>query len=291
MSSIGEVVFNDHGEDITVERALDGFLTCQITFVNNHPTVSIGLGRPRGLYAGSGKAQYAIDSIEVELLALSQTRQLLIDRLWMGQEPTQTIPKNLYRRDLQGWNSQHPFLSETIELLRPSLIVEIGVWKGGSVVFMANELKKKSLAAQVVAVDTWLGSSEHWTGPEREELNLLNGHPMLYYTFLSNLLGEEVSNYVVPVPVDSLNAAQILRSLSLRPSMVHLDGGHDYGSVMADLGAWWPLLEPGGAFIGDDYFAAELWPEVKLAFDNFFSDLQLTPIENVDGKCRIWKPR
>ena len=47
--------------------------------------------------------------------------------------------------DLQGWNSQHIYLSDAITALRPAVIVEIGVWKGGSTVFMANELKKHAL--------------------------------------------------------------------------------------------------------------------------------------------------
>ena len=76
----------------------------------------------------------------------------------------------------------------------------------------------------------------------------------------------------------------------LTPGVVHLDGGHDYTAVSADLKLWWERLASGGILIGDDYFDRErLWPEVRQAFDDFFGRLAL-PLEHAGGKCRIRKP-
>jgi hypothetical protein len=59
--------------------------------------------------------------------------------------------------------------------------------------------------------------------------------------------------------------------------------------VTADLRAWWPLLAPGGVFIGDDYPG---WVSVQKSFDDFFGALGLSPlpIENDGIKCRVRKP-
>jgi predicted O-methyltransferase YrrM len=122
------------------------------------------------------------------------------------------------------------------------------------------------------------------------DLSILNGHPALYYKFLSNVIHEGVADYVLPMPIDSLNAAQVLSSLNIKPDMIHLDGGHDYESVMADLRVWWPMLAQGGTLVGDDYYMNGTWATVRAAFDDFFGVLNLTPIENTAGKCRVRKP-
>jgi hypothetical protein len=51
------------------------------------------------------------------------------------------------------------------------------------------------------------------------------------------------------------------------------------------------VLAPGGVLIGDDYLDTGMWASVRLAFDDFFGALGLTPIENIAGKCRVRKPR
>jgi hypothetical protein len=286
----GATVLNEGAEEILVERLSNGFLATTIVFENRHHTLSFGTGKPRGLYQGTGVDQYHLKSIEVELLPRNHIRKMIIDKLWNGNDPFRDLPRNLFQHDLQGWNSQHAYLSDTVASLRPTVIVEIGVWKGGSTVFMATEVKKRALSSVVIAVDTWLGSSEHWVGNSNADLCFVNGYPALYYKFLSNVIHAEVADYVLPLPVDSLNAAQILRSLNVNPGMIHLDGGHDYESVTADLRAWWPVLAPGGMLIGDDYYADGTWATVRAAFDDFFAAHKLVPIENSGGKCRIHKP-
>ncbi len=285
----GNTVLNEGGAHTSVERQPDGFLLATIIFDNRHPTLSFGTGKPRGRYQGRGADQYILRSIGVELLPLNPVRQHLVNRLWKGRDPICGLPHNLYDYDLQGWNSQHSYLGDAIAALRPDVIVEIGVWKGGSTVFMANELKKHGLASVVVAVDTWLGASDHWTGPFMEDLSFLNGYPAVYYKFLSNVIRSGVADFVLPLPMDSLNAAAVLKSQNIRPAMIHLDAGHDYDSVMADLRVWWPLLTPGGILVGDDYYTSGVWPGVRQAFDNFFSALNLIPIEHEVGKCRVYK--
>lgn len=290
IDKVGTVVISDGADEVLIERRADGFYTATIVFDNHHPTLNIGMGKPGGQYHGTGTDQYHLKSIEVELLPVNPARQTMVGKLWRGSDPFRGLPGNLFEFDLQGWNSQHPYLSESIAELRPKVILEIGVWKGGSTVFMANELKKHALSSVVIAVDTWLGSSEHWMGQSNSDLSFLNGRPALYYKFLSNVIHAKVADYVVPLPIDSLNAAEILRIAGVRPELIHLDGGHDYESVMADLRVWWSVLAPGGVLIGDDYYSNGVWPTVRQAFDDFFSGLKLLPIMHSEGKCRVQKP-
>jgi glycosyltransferase involved in cell wall biosynthesis len=216
-------------------------------------------------------------------------RSYLISRVWRGSDPVLQVCPNLYEYDLQGWNSEHRYLAESIAELKPASVLEVGVWKGGSTIFMANEIKRLCINSVVIAVDTWLGSSEHWLTSDFSQISFLSGYPALYHKFISNVVRSNVGEYILPMPMDSLNAAKVLKCLGARLTVIHLDGGHDYESVAADLRAWWPLLADGGVLIGDDYFANGLWPDVKRAFDDFFEGLNINSIENADGKCRIYK--
>jgi hypothetical protein len=286
----GVIAFSEGAEEVRVQHHDDGFLEVTITFINQHDTISIGTGKPRGQYAGTGTDQYIFKSIEIELRPINEVRQMLVERLWRGNDPFRAFPSNLFEHDLQGWGSQHPYLSEALELLRPSVIVEVGVWKGASTIFMAEAAKRLGLSSVIIAVDTWLGSSEHWLRPQHfAHLPFFGGYPALYYKFLSNVAREGLCDYVLPIPVASIGAAEILSRLEVTADVIHLDAAHDYDSVIGDLRAWWPVLAPGGLLIGDDYRLSGDWQNVRKAFDDFFQPLGI-PIENARGKCRLRKP-
>jgi len=78
---------------------------------------------------------------------MTGTRDTLLKRIWRGQDPFLNYPALLYRQDRQGWGSSHPYLTEAIEALRPSVVVEVGVWKGGSTISLASTMKAMNLDA------------------------------------------------------------------------------------------------------------------------------------------------
>ncbi len=219
-------------------------------------------------------------------------RRHVIDRLYRGVDPIGGIPAGLYARDLQGWNSQHPFLADAVSRHRPRIAVEIGVWKGGSTVSMARAMQRLELDAVVIAVDTWLGSWDHWVQDKWfPEIALLNGYPALFHKFAANIVGEGLQAHVVPLPLDSANAAEVLSRFGLSAGVIHIDGGHDYAAVRADLERWWPLLLPGGAMILDDYIAdGSVWPEVKRAVEEFFAHTPHASFEALHPKALVVKP-
>jgi predicted O-methyltransferase YrrM len=224
------------------------------------------------------------------------TRQNILDQLFFGRDPLKDFPKGRFPTDLQGWHSQHAYLTRAIDEVRPKIVVEVGVWKGASVVTMAKEIARLKLDAVVIAIDTWLGSSEHYLWEKFiPDLDFEFGYPRLYHKFAANICNEGLQDQVVPLPLDSINGFQLLKAKGIRPDVLHIDAGHDYLSVMADLKAWWPELKAGGALVGDDYFKKPLigagkWPEVRQAFDEFFATTPHTKFESGDGKCYVSKP-
>jgi predicted O-methyltransferase YrrM len=218
---------------------------------------------------------------------MTAVRDDLIRTLWRGEDPLANAPR--LARDAVGWpSSQHRYLTGAVSELRPRLVVEIGVWKGVSCIVMAHRAKQLGLDCAVIAVDTWLGTAEQFRrDPGCGEMTTLHGYPQVYFTFLSNLKHYDVADIVVPVPLDSTNAAVLIRQEGLSADLVHIDAGHDYMSVKNDLILWWPALAPGGILIGDDYYTDGNWPGVRQAFDEFFR----RPLEHEGGKCRVRKPR
>ena len=171
--------------------------------------------------------------------------------------------------DLQGWRgSTHPLLDAVIREFRPATIIEIGVWKGRSVVHMARVALAIGLTPRIYAVDTWLGSPEHWTNDAmRADLRLRNGYPTLYETFLKNIRAEGLDAVIEPVPMPSETAAVVFARKGVKADLIHSDGGHEFESVLRDLTQFYPLLSENGVIVGDDYGTG--WRGVKRAFDRF----------------------
>lgn len=219
------------------------------------------------------------------------SRQRLVDGIWRGVDPLKAVQLESGRPDMQGWQSYHRYLSQEIQRLKPEIIVEIGVWKGLSSIHMAKILREHNIPGLVIAIDTWLGGWDHWESPEWfGHLGLKDGHPTIYQTFLNNIFYDHVQEHVLPLALDSINAAHVLKKFAIQPTLIHLDGAHDYAAVKNDLDHWWPLLAPGGSLIGDDYHDHGLWPDVQRAFDDFRARTPTEHFEYGDGKCLLRKP-
>lgn len=221
----------------------------------------------------------------------SLVHQELIDRIWRGRDPYADVAIAPLPSDVQGWGSSHPFLTDVFDICKPRVVVEVGVWKGGSTITMARRMRDLGLDSVVLAVDTWLGAWDHWTKDEYfADLFDKNGRQTLYRSFLSNIVHEGLQKYVIPMPLDSLNAAYVVKMMNIESSIIHLDAAHDYEAVSKDLVHWWPTLQVGGVLIADDYDPqGVVWPPVKEAVDDFLkrtphSDFSVTPY-----KCRFRK--
>lgn len=168
--------------------------------------------------------------------------------------------------DLQGWASDSPVFDFVIQNFKPARIIEVGSWKGRSAINMAKICKKMGLDSEILCIDTWLGSVEHWTH-EDENLPISkfrNGRPIIYDQFLSNVIHSEMTNFITPFPIDSINGALTLQKLGIKADLIYIDAGHEYDSVKADLLYYSKLVAEGGLLLGDDWFH----PPIKKAVED-----------------------
>ena len=219
------------------------------------------------------------------------TRQDLIAALWHGRDPFADPPADLRPADLQGWRSVHPYLEEAVTEIRPRVVIEIGTWKGASALYLARTMAERNVAGTVIAVDTWLGAVDHWADEALfAELGTEHGYPSLYRTFLANVVRDGMTDRIVPLPLDSVNAAELLRLRGVTADVIHLDAGHEEASVTADLRAWWPVLRPGGLLIAYDYDRlGGRFPGVTRAVDAFCSEAGVRGPWSLRGKCKFIK--
>lgn len=189
--------------------------------------------------------------------------------------------------EVQGWNWDHFYFREAIQKYRPKLIANVGNWKGASTIFLAQQLLNLGLDSTIVAIDTWLGNFDHllscdWSSCLYDNL----GIPILYKQFLENINRRELTEWVLPVPMDPHNSAIFFQYNKVSFDLIHLDFSHDYYGTLRDLSDWWPLLNQEGELIGNNYYEDNsTWPEIKRAFDDFFK----RQIECHSGKCRVIK--
>ena len=172
--------------------------------------------------------------------------------------------------DFQGWSSTSPIFEEVIKELQPKLIIEVGTWKGCSAIHMAKTCLKYYDDFEIICIDTFLGSVEHWLDQGGALFNgLKNGRPMIYEQFLSNVVHSNLQRYITPLPIDSSNGYEILSKLDVQADLIYIDAAHDYVSVRLDLTHYANCLRSGGYLLGDDWFHE---PIKQAAYDTFESE-------------------
>jgi cephalosporin hydroxylase len=167
---------------------------------------------------------------------------------------------SLLPKDDQGWGSTDSSFEEIIKRIKPKRIFEVGSWKGGSAINMANLAMREGAATEeleIVCIDTWLGSVEHY---DMEMFNSFrkNGRPLLYEQFLSNIVHEQKTDIITPFPIDSVNASECLKKWEFQADLVYIDAGHDYNSVRTDLTLYSTLVRVGGYILIDDWHHAPI---------------------------------
>lgn len=174
--------------------------------------------------------------------------------------------------DLQGWASTDGSFKELIEKIKPKTIVEVGTWKGASAVNMAKLALEQGILPdelEVVCVDTFLGSVEHYTMLSTFNTeNRKHGRPVIYEQFLSNIVHQDLTNVITPFPIDSGNGALALNDWKVQADLVYVDAAHDFEYVQVDFIRYANILRPGGYMLIDDWHHQP----IKEAAKNIFGE-------------------
>ena len=167
-------------------------------------------------------------------------------------------------RDIPGWFQWRRHQEEAAAHFRDgSCFVEVGCYLGRSICSLGEVVRKAGLDVRIVGVDTGRGS-----GPEGTGNNDAHGSAVAHGggTFVGllhrNIIDCGLADAIQLVISDSVAAAELFADGSL--AWVHIDARHDYDSVVADINAWAPKVQPGGWLSGDDYHA-DAWPGVVAA--------------------------
>jgi hypothetical protein len=179
---------------------------------------------------------------------------MIRERLFRGADIYADFPFDQAKVDMQGWGSDHPVLPWLIGKMKPTLIIEVGSWKGRSAINMARKIESLHIDSEILCIDTWLGSPEHWLGSGDthswwDSLRIKNGRPLLYETFLNNVIASKCQKYITPFPITSEAAFVVLQRLSVKAAIIYIDAGHEYESVLRDIEVYWKLLENDGVMV------------------------------------------
>jgi predicted O-methyltransferase YrrM len=139
-----------------------------------------------------------------------------------------------FYESIEGWFDFEELYREAVRRMPPvATMVEVGVYRGRSVFFLAVEAENAKKGIEVYAVDRY-----QWPENSLRDIDALRKR-----YGLSDRLRLFVG--------DSVTASRAFKDDSV--DFVFLDAGHDYADVKADIAAWWPKLKSGGIMAGHDY--------------------------------------
>lgn len=164
-----------------------------------------------------------------------------------------------------NFNDFYDFIASNFE--SGATFVEVGVWFGKSIVYLAQKIKELDKDIKIYAVDTWEGTKNE--SMLMDIVKQFNGN--IYQEFLNNIKDCNVST-IIPIVKESKEAAKDFPDNSL--DFVFLDADHSYEAVIGDINTWYPKIKNGGIISGHDY---GFWNSVNKAVDQLLPSVKTFP--------------
>ena len=213
---------------------------------------------------------------------------LLIDKVHLGINPYTGFPAGEWGGVwYNDGGAQREIFDKCIKRQNPSIIIEVGSFVGESAIHMAKLLKAQKRDCAILCVDTWSFGYDHFLGA-RDKIQPHFGRPDLYYRFIANVIANGCQDVIVPLAIDSINGARVIKWLGLVPDLIYVDASHEKGDVRRDYEAYWELLPQGGGMLVDDL--TNWFPGVVEDWTNFIADHNLTPVLAEGEKALAIKP-
>ncbi len=160
------------------------------------------------------------------------------------------------------WLEHIPFAYQVVELCRPRVFVEIGVFAGASYCAFCQKIKSLGIPCQALGVDNWVGDPHNGVTPP-EVLDQLKTHHDPLYSSFSRLVKSTFDEALQHVPDASID-------------LLHIDGYHTYEAVKHDYDNWLPKMSDRGVILFHDTNVREfnfgvwkLWEEVSAKYPRF----------------------
>ena len=166
-----------------------------------------------------------------------------------------------------AWLEHVPFGMAIVEMLRPKLVLELGVHLGVSYCSFCQAIDQLGLDAQAYGVDTWEGD-EHAGFMDPAVLNDLKQHHDPLYGRFSYLIQSKFSDALQRFGDGTID-------------LLHVDGFHSYEAVKEDFDSWRVKMSSRGIVLMHDIRARlpgfgvwQLWDEIEARYPTFAFDHQ-----------------
>jgi hypothetical protein len=169
-------------------------------------------------------------------------------------------PKRLI--EVSSWITHSPFAFFLISILRPKVVVELGVFSGQSYAAFCQAVRTLKLDTQCYGIDTWKGDVQ--IGEYGEEVyEEFSNHNQKEYGEFSQLLRMTFNEALTNFKDGSID-------------LLHIDGFHTYDEVKNDFESWLPKMSPSGVVVFHDTFIKDLdfgvwklWEEISQKYPSF----------------------
>jgi Methyltransferase domain len=174
-------------------------------------------------------------------------------------------------RDIPGWFQWRRHQEEAVASFPDaSRFAEVGCYLGRSICSLGEVLQDAGPTTRIIGVDTARGSGhEGRANIDAHSPAVDHGGGTFAGLLHRNIIDCGLADVIQLVISDSVAAAELFADESF--AWVHIDARHDYDSVVADINAWAPKVEPGGWLSGDDY-QPDWWPGVVEAVSDTLPD-------------------
>jgi len=153
-------------------------------------------------------------------------------------------------------------IKDLVRLAEAQTIIEFGSWQGRSALAFLLEATKSHPNVTITCVDTWLGSSEHWSNTVGGEwsfgnLDVVDGEPRIIDTFRRTILEHGFQENVRILRCPTAFSEKWLKKNVPNSDLIYIDADHSTDAVYRDV-CIASRLATQGVVCGDD------WPWISV---------------------------
>lgn len=171
--------------------------------------------------------------------------------------------KNNYYRKIEGWFDFENFYDMIVEKFTSGIFLEIGVWQGKSIAYLAEKIEEAGTNVILFGIDTFQGTGDNMM----KEAGM--NSDQLYIKYCQNTA--QFGN-IKTYRGHSHNLPEMFADEYF--DVIFIDGDHSYEAVKKDIELWYPKVKPGGIIAGHDYTEEYGYGVVK-AVKEYFGDREV----------------